>query len=113
MEVSRTLQPGEMGTKHYLDHYGDKLVCVRYRINKKAGKRYTTIELIVNEKPLFSQKKGVFVWLRIGFNETELREKAKTAGAKWLAEEKYWEMEYETMKTLGLKNRVVKKLIKQ
>ena len=46
MEISKTLQPGDMGTKRFLNKYGDQLVCVRYRIDKQLQKRYTAIELI-------------------------------------------------------------------
>ncbi len=49
MEVIKTLSPGVNGTKRYVKLYGDKLVCVRYRIEKSTGDRFTTIELIVDE----------------------------------------------------------------
>lgn len=49
MEVIKTLSPGVNGTKRYVKLYGEKLVCVRYRMNKETGDRYTTIELIVDE----------------------------------------------------------------
>ncbi len=112
MEVRRTLQPGEMGTKQYLNQYGDKLVCVRYRVDKNKQKRFTTIELIIDEKPFINQKKVVLVWIKISYNETDLREKVKAAGAKWLVEEKLWEMTYDLMKKMKLKDRVIKKLIR-
>jgi hypothetical protein len=32
MEVKVTLKPGQNGTKRLVEHYGDQLVCVRYRI---------------------------------------------------------------------------------
>ncbi len=35
MEISKTLQPGEMGTKGFLNKYGNQLVCVRYRTDKR------------------------------------------------------------------------------
>ena len=31
MEVKVTLKPGQNGTKRLVEHYGDQLVCVRYR----------------------------------------------------------------------------------
>jgi hypothetical protein len=30
--------------------YGDKLVCVRYRYDTESGRRFKTIEIIVEEK---------------------------------------------------------------
>ena len=112
MEVRKTLQPGEMGTKQYLGQYGNQLVCVRYRVDKTAQKRYTTVELIIDEKPYINHKVKVMAWVRIGYKETELREKVKRTGAKWLKEEKLWEMEYDTMQKMGLKSRVKKKHVK-
>ena len=90
MEISKTLQPGEMGTKRFLNKYGDHLVCVRYRIDKQLQKRYTTVELIVDEKPFIRQKPAVIVMVKIDYHETELRQQVRTLGAKWNPEEKYW-----------------------
>lgn len=50
MEVKVTLKPGQNGTKHLVEHYGDQLVCVRYRYDKVKRKRYKTIELIIDEQ---------------------------------------------------------------
>ena len=52
MEVIKTLRPGDSGTKKLTEHYGDRLVCVRYRKDGKRQRRYTTIELIVDEGPI-------------------------------------------------------------
>ena len=112
MEISKTLQPGEMGTKRFLNEYENQLVCVRYRIDKKLQKRYTTVELIVDERPYIKQKPTVTVWLKIDYDEIEIRQQAKTVGAKWLPEVKAWEMEYEMAKKLGLIKRVIKRTIK-
>ena len=111
MEINKTLQPGEMGTKRFLHEYGNQLVCVRYRINKQLQKRYTTVELIVDERPYIKQKPTVIVMVKINYDETELRQQARAFGAKWKPEEKTWEMDYEVAKKLGLKKRIVKKTI--
>jgi hypothetical protein len=42
-------QPGQPGTKRLVEQYGSKPVCVRYRSDDEAGKRYKTVELIVEE----------------------------------------------------------------
>ncbi|GMQ87779.1 MAG: hypothetical protein BMS9Abin08_0987 [Gammaproteobacteria bacterium] len=44
MDVKATLLPGANGTKALLREYGDQLVCVRYRYDKKRHKRYKTVE---------------------------------------------------------------------
>ncbi len=49
MQARRTLVPGQKGTKKFLDHYGEKLICVRYRYDEQQRKRVTTVELIVEE----------------------------------------------------------------
>ena len=49
MEVIKNLKSGADGTKRYLRRFGDKLLCVRYRLDKENGKRYTTVELIVDQ----------------------------------------------------------------
>jgi len=112
MEISKTIQPGEMGTKSLLNEYGDRLVCVRYRTDKKAQKRYTTVEIIVSEKSIYIAKNNLYVWINIHYNEVELRLKAKNMGAKWQPEEKCWEMEYQTAKSLNLLKRIIKKTVK-
>lgn len=112
MEVSKTLQPGEMGTKRFLNKYGNQLVCVRYRIDKQLQKRYTTIELIIDERPYIRQKPVVIVWVKIHYNETDLRQRVRAFGAKWIPENKVWEMEYEMAKKLGLKKRITKQTVK-
>lgn len=108
MEISKTLRPGDMGTRRHLEQYGEQLICVRYRIDKIAQKRYTTIELVVDEKPYIATKTDIFAWVKINYDEFEARQKLKTAGAKWLIEEKVWIVHYDTAKKLGLKKRIIK-----
>lgn len=109
MDILKTLHPGDMGTKKLFHQYGEQLICVRYRIDALNQKRFTTVELIVDEKPFITHKAKVTAWLKIKFDETELRNKVKAAGAKWLTEHKVWELDYEMAKKLRLKNRVVKR----
>jgi len=112
MDISKTLHPGDMGTKKLFNQYGDQLICVRYRIDSLKQKRFTTVELIVDEKPFITYKAKVIAWLKIEVEETELRNKVKSAGAKWLTEHRVWELDYEMVKKLRLKNRVIKRINK-
>jgi hypothetical protein len=48
--VRLTLKPGLRGTLKLLALHGNKLICVRYRYNKKARRRYKTVELIIDQK---------------------------------------------------------------
>jgi len=49
MEARATLRPGQKGTKKLVTRFGDRLICVRYRYDTTRGKRFTTVELIVDE----------------------------------------------------------------
>lgn len=52
MEVHKTLNPGQPGTRRFLNRYGERLVAVRYRKDLLKQKSFTTIELIVDQRPL-------------------------------------------------------------
>lgn len=109
MEITKTLQPGDMGSKELFAKYGDRLICVRYRIDHNLKRRYKTVELIVEDKPYVSNRRQTMVWLRIGFDEAALREQVKKAGGKWLVDHKVWEMDYDVAKNLKLTKRMVKR----
>jgi hypothetical protein len=49
MEARATLRPGQKGTKKLVTRFGDRLICVRYRYDTMRRKRFTTVELIVDE----------------------------------------------------------------
>ncbi len=50
MRTRLKLKPGQRGTKKLQAMYGDRLVCVRYRYDPDTGRRFKTIEIIVEEK---------------------------------------------------------------
>jgi hypothetical protein len=112
MEIKRTLQPGQNGTKELLRRYGEQLVCVRYRYDQARQKRYKTVELIIDEQPWVS---GVVipaerpVLLKIGYGEAELREQVKAAGGYWCAEQKAWRLPFRKVVDLGLERRLIEK----
>ena len=47
MHVLTVRRPGQRGTRKLVTRYGDLLVCVRYRSDATAGKRYKTVEPII------------------------------------------------------------------
>ena len=49
MRIGLSLRPGQGGTKRLLAEYGERPVCVRYRYDEKQGKRFETVELIIEE----------------------------------------------------------------
>ena len=108
MRVRLKLKPGQRGTKRLTKQYGDSLVCVRYRYDEKTRKRYTTVELIVAEKPWQPPaiKSDTIVHLKIAFDEMDLRQKIKAAGAWWNTSTKLWRVPYKTACKLGLKERI-------
>jgi len=116
-EVRQTLKPGDAGTRRLAARFGDKLVCIRYRVDAARGVRYTTAELIVDQAPLARRKARTFpssvpdrnpmVGVKIFYREEALREKAREEGAIWRPRQKLWEMPLQTARRLGLGNRIV------
>jgi hypothetical protein len=47
------------------------------------------------------------VYVRVGFGEQELRGRIKASGAIWRPRHKVWEMDWHTVRELGLQARVV------
>ena len=115
MEVTKRLTPGRNGTKRYVEQYGERLLYVRYRHDRQTNKRYTTVELIVDEQRLIPQpprNRASFphasdnVLVRIEYHEAALRQQAKQQGAVWLTEQKRWRMRRHDAQKLGLRERI-------
>lgn len=117
MGTKATLKPGQKGTKRLIEKYGDRLVCVRYKYDMTARKRYTTVELIEEESewaltpPLSTQTPPPLpaprLAVRVEYWETDLRHQVKKAGGIWRPRPKLWELGYEDVVALGLESRVV------
>jgi len=118
LKVLQTLKPGQPGTKKLAARFGDRLLSVRHRADVDRGLRYTTVELIIDEAPLARRVRrprapstptdpNPMVGVRIFFRESDVRERAKAAGAIWRPRHKLWEMDWRTARSLGLANRVV------
>jgi hypothetical protein len=101
--VVKKLAPGSPGAKRYAGRYGDALVCVRYRDDPANHRRLTTVELVVDARPLPPP-----VGLRIAYGETALRQQIKAAGGIWDAERKLWRVPRTVARKLKLENRIVK-----
>ena len=112
METRLTRRPGQAGTKKFVERYGDRLVCVRYRYDAKSGRRHKTVELIVETIPWQANARRCrrrdeeMVAVRIGYDETDLRERAKRLGAIWRPQHKLWEMRWLDAKRLEVTDRV-------
>jgi hypothetical protein len=112
METRLTLRPGQSGTKKLLQRYGERLVRVRYLYDPAAGRRLKTVELIVEAVPWQPRPRRPrrrdeeIVAVRIAFQETVLRERAKRLGAVWRPAQRMWEMKWLDAKRLGIAERV-------
>jgi hypothetical protein len=143
MEARATLRPGQKGTKKLVTRFGDRLICVRYRYDTMRGKRFTTVELIVDESdwtasiPIAAEAappvptesptetaietpagatrvscgepsvaKPDLVGLRVGYKETDLRQKVKAVGAKWDPGRRLWMLRRDRAIGLGLQERI-------
>jgi hypothetical protein len=112
--INKKLTPGQPGTKRYVRQFGDALVCVRYRTHPETATRYTTVEIVVDEKQLPRPvapggiQETTLVAVTVAFGETELRQRVKDAGGKWDQERKVWLLPYGTARKLGLHGRIRK-----
>jgi len=103
--VVKKLAAGAAGTQRLLARYGAVLVCVRYRKDATGSRRFTTLALVVDERPA----KPANVQVRIGYQETALRQQVMAAGGTWDARQKLWNLPKAAVLKLGLKDRVVRK----
>jgi hypothetical protein len=112
MDVVKTLKPGKPGTKRLVERYGDQLLAVRYRLDRKTNISYTTVELIVEQKyALFKatpQAPAPTVALRIFFHENNLQRLIKSAGGKWDKHNQVWLIAQDEAERLGLTDRIIR-----
>ncbi len=117
MDVFKTLRPNDAGTKRLTREYGDSLVAVRYRKGINPNNIYTTVEIIVDAKPYIpgvthvpspKTRHAQQVPLHIAYQETDMRQRVKAAGAFWDAEQKAWFLEYAKVCEMKLQDRIIK-----
>ena len=89
LRVGQTLRPDQRGTRRYVERFGDRPVCVRYRYDKASRRRVTTVEVAV----------------RVTWGEAETARRAKRAGGEWHAGRKRWLLPYRTVERLGYVSR--------
>ncbi len=112
METRLTLRPGQKGTKKLLERYGERLVRVRYLYDRQTERRLKTVELIVEAvhwRPRLRHPRlrdDEIVAVRIAYEETELRSRAKRLGAVWRPAQRLWELTWRYAKRLGIADRV-------
>jgi hypothetical protein len=108
LRVTKKLLPGQPGTLKLARRYGDKLLCVRYRLDAQQRQRYTTVELVIDRGPA-SRRRDRIVWVKVRFEEAALQAQIRAQGAVWDRETKLWRMPYQAAAKLGLKARIVER----
>lgn len=121
MLVKAIRKPGEPGTHNLLKRFGQRLICVRYRYDAAARKRYKTAEIVVAEEewspspaattqdamsPATTETPRLAV--RIAYHERELRQQVSAAGGTWSPHERLWRVTPEVVERLRLEKRVVR-----
>src|SRR5690606_16547363 len=114
MEVLKTLRPGDNGTKRLTTRYGDRLICVRYRQDKTLNRRYTTVEIIVDEGPIEQNKiyrhapeeRALMVNIFIAPGDANTRARVLEAGGMYLPDCKLWSLSLGKVVKLGLIDRL-------
>ena len=102
----RKMKPGQPGTKQFVEQYGDRLVCVRYRYNAGTHRRVKTVEIIVAETEWHPRGKQFtadeIVWLRTGFVDRVRQGELRAAGGTWDSKRCVWNIRYDAAVNLGL-----------
>jgi len=113
LTTKRTLYPGQAGTKKWVKKYGDRLCCVRYKYDSKNNKKFTTVELIAEEKKWFPNPNRIphnkLIDIRVRYGEVHIGKLVKAAGGTWNKKKNVWELAYKDVIALGLENRMVTK----
>lgn len=114
MDVIKTLRPGDSGTKKLSKRFGDRLVCVRYRKDEDKSRRYTTVELIVDEGPIDQNKlyrldpeeRALLVGIYIALGDEHTRAEVMRAGGKYDKQADLWRLPLGKVVKLGMISRL-------
>ncbi len=105
--VARTLWPGMAGTVALQCTHGEQLVCVRYRHDLAHTVRFTTIELLVDEKRIRIRPQPDRIYgVRIDWQEKDLTQRARASGGVWDDTQKLWRLSGKTVLQLGIGHRI-------
>lgn len=108
--VTKKLAPDQAGAKKLAQRFGEALVCVRYRQDAEAGRRYTTVELVVDEGPIpIDRRTPPIVHVRIPYQDQALRRAVMQMGGTWNARLRAWCLRKEAAQALQLQGQVLRK----
>lgn len=77
---------------------------MRYREDRQRQQRITTVELVVDTRPAATAA----AFVRIAYDEVDLRRQVREAGCQWDSRRKLWRLPSRAVRALKLASRVVK-----
>lgn len=104
------LRPRKLGTIKWMNQYGDRLGCVRYRDNPDGRRRLTTVEPIVAESPWNGRPKANDkrrVEINVRNDESGLRQQVKQARGIWRPDHRVSTLPFNKLLVPGLGGRIV------
>lgn len=104
--VVKTLSPTDRGALALAAHYGDALVCVRHRTDAKGKFRHTTVELLVETKPIQARSLKM-VSIRTEPQERVLHALIRQAGGQWDSVGRLWRLPKRVASILSLRDRII------
>lgn len=110
-KIYRKLKPGDAGTKHLVEKYGDELLSVRYIYDPEKKIKMKTIELIESVQNWNGAYKK-YPWnkimkLKVDYGEASIGRLIRSAGGYWNKSNKFWELPYREVISLGLEDRII------
>lgn len=106
LRVIKTIAAHGRGAKAFTAQHGERLVCVRHRIDPTGTRRLTTVELVVAERPI-ARKQSPLVSVSVAVHERAVQARLKISGARWDPVEQVWRVRRATAVALGLRARIV------
>lgn len=98
-----TLKPGAPGTKKLVAEYGSRLVCVRYRYDQSSGRRFKTVEVIIEDRPWTPCPEPFeYVHVAVPNKPGRTRTAIKRLGGTWHAQTRTWRITYAAARLLKL-----------
>jgi len=102
LRVVKKLTPSQAGALKLARRYGEALLCVRYRHDCEGTRRFTTVELIVDQAPIQPHPNRLVEVAAELMPDPALRAQAMSEGAVWNAKRKVWRMRHGVAKRLNL-----------
>lgn len=111
MKTGKVLKPGQPGTKKWVEKYGEALVCVRYRNDEKQQQKFTTVEIVVDQRRWKKDSQRIprnkIMGILVRSDEPRLKKMIESTGGRWDARKQVWKLPYGEIVDLGLERRIV------